>query len=690
MDDLERNLIGGLRTTGYVYDPYHVVLGSDAHEARGPNIGKDGVNLTILFLSLNRSALSVKLLNSIAEQIPNLAGEVLVADNGSDPEELRRIREACATLPFRSRILELGANYGVAGGRNRGIRQARTDWVLSIDNDIYFTSNPLSAIQEDIALLGCHFLNLPLLNAGGQTIFAKGGHLYPGLHGTELYIGGGSVCRQGPSGQGPRTAFLSTFLFGGASVLNRHTFERLGGFDDGMFIGFEDIDFSIRLFREGLKVGNSTVEVLIHDHPKPESDGDRDYERKRFARDALKRSAEYLERKHGFRVWSHGVDEWLRSRHQELGLGDPSAAAAPPPPVQKSPAPRKRPRIALVIDTDGWAFGNIARQLERHLSDRFEFVTIPMDVLDTNVDRLLLLVSDCDLVHVFWREHLRLIGSDFARAYAEALGCPYDRFHERFVKARIFSTAVYDHLFLDKAEAEERRPIFRHLVRGYYVASRRLERIYESLEGYPPPVALLEDGVDLELFAPRDLERFQNVGRRELVVGWAGNSRWAAERGDPKGVDTILKPAVEQLRREGLPIRVFFADRAERMIPHRDMPAYYGSIDVYVCTSAMEGTPNPVLESMACGVPVISTDVGIVPDAFGPRQSQFILRERSVHCLKATLGRLTSDPSLLRDLSSENLDRIRSWDWAKKVQGFASFFDHCLGRAADVGRTAGR
>ncbi|WZB73295.1 glycosyltransferase family 4 protein [Achromobacter xylosoxidans] len=43
------------------------------------------------------------------------------------------------------------------------------------------------------------------------------------------------------------------------------------------------------------------------------------------------------------------------------------------------------------------------------------------------------------------------------------------------------------------------------------------------------------------------------------------------------------------------------------------MPAYYNSLDLYVCPSAIEGTPNPVLEAMACGVPVISTDVGIVP-----------------------------------------------------------------------------
>ena len=56
------------------------------------------------------------------------------------------------------------------------------------------------------------------------------------------------------------------------------------------------------------------------------------------------------------------------------------------------------------------------------------------------------------------------------------------------------------------------------------------------------------------------------------------------------------------------------------MIAHEDMPEYYNGIDIYVCTSRTEGTPNTVLEAMACGVPVISTDVGIVPEVFGEKQ----------------------------------------------------------------------
>lgn len=51
-----------------------------------------------------------------------------------------------------------------------------------------------------------------------------------------------------------------------------------------------------------------------------------------------------------------------------------------------------------------------------------------------------------------------------------------------------------------------------------------------------------------------------------------------------------------------------------------DMPAFYSEIDVFALTSRAESAPRVILEALACGVPVISTDVGDANgmiDAFG-------------------------------------------------------------------------
>ena len=337
-----------------------------------------------------------------------------------------------------------------------------------------------------------------------------------------------------------------------------------------------------------------------------------------------------------------------------------------------------KPRIGLVIDADGWAFSNIALQLQRHLADRFDFIVIPMEIID-NVVQVLLLTKDCQLVHFFWREYLLQIGAPSCRSYVERLGIPYDDFERRYVSSKKISTSIYDHLLLAPAELSRRADIYNSMIAGYSVGSNKLRDIYQAEPHYPSPTAVLEDGVDLTLFQPRNLERLGEVPGRELVIGWAGNSKWAADiEEDFKGVNSILKPAIERLRAEGFAVALNFADRQERYIPFSEMPEYYSTIDVYVCTSKIEGTPNPILESMACGVPIVSTDVGIVPQAFGPIQQRFILKERSVDCLVEQLKILLREPLLLKEMSAENLRYIAPWDWSIKARKFGDFFDSVL------------
>jgi len=191
MSPAESELQPGVLSTAYVYDRAHYLLASDAHRLHGANIGHYGHNLTISFLSLNRASLSTRLIQSIRDQLLGFAGEVLVVDQGSTKAELDKVKAACDELRCAHQVVELGENFGVAGGRNRTMRHVRTEWVMCLDNDMVFTANPLRQIQKDIALLGCHFLNLPLLDKDRRTLFAKGGHLYTEIAGGEVRIGGG-------------------------------------------------------------------------------------------------------------------------------------------------------------------------------------------------------------------------------------------------------------------------------------------------------------------------------------------------------------------------------------------------------------------------------------------------------------------------------------------------------------------
>ncbi|MHC3908938.1 D-inositol-3-phosphate glycosyltransferase [Achromobacter marplatensis] len=271
-----------------------------------------------------------------------------------------------------------------------------------------------------------------------------------------------------------------------------------------------------------------------------------------------------------------------------------------------------------------------------------------------------------------------MIESSWCINHVQRAGVPFDVFDKRFVRSKPVTTSVYDHLFLGPEEVQERAAFFKDRVAAYTVSSKRLEGIYQGLEDFPPPSIVTHDGVDLERFGPARLERLGEVGRRPLVIGWAGNSRWATELQDAKGFNSILIPTLEKLRAEGHRIDTCFADRQIRLIPHEEMPAFYGSIDLYVCPSLFEGTPNPILEAMACGVPVVTHDVGVVREAFGPRQSEFIVTERSVEAFAEKIRQLLVQPEKLRLLSTENLERIQAWSWSKTTKAYEKFFDDVL------------
>src|SRR5690606_7909884 len=153
-----------------------------------------------------------------------------------------------------------------------------------------------------------------------------------------------------------------------------------------------------------------------------------------------------------------------------------------------------KPKIALIVDSDNWAFANIARQIVKHLGYRYDFQIIPTEVVD-NIDQILVMTADCAVTHFFWREYLNLVRHEFAQGYARLLGFAPGEFMEKYVYNRVITTSVYDHLFLTDDEIQARIPLFNDLVKGYTVSSQRLLDIYNDIDVYPAPAELAEDGV---------------------------------------------------------------------------------------------------------------------------------------------------------------------------------------------------
>lgn len=102
---------------------------------------------------------------------------------------------------------------------------------------------------------------------------------------------------------------------------------------------------------------------------------------------------------------------------------------------------------------------------------------------------------------------------------------------------------------------------------------------------------------------------------------------------------------------------------------------------MYVCASAHEGAPLPVLEAAACGPPVISTAAGIVPELVRDGVNGLIV-ERNVEAISAALRRLRDDRDLLRRMGHESRRAAeRDWTWAVRIGDYVRMFDAVIAGA---------
>ena len=168
-------------------------------------------------------------------------------------------------------------------------------------------------------------------------------------------------------------------------------------------------------------------------------------------------------------------------------------------------------------------------------------------------------------------------------------------------------------------------------------------------------IHVLRNGVDLELFHPegRDEVRADLDLRRPTLLS-VGNL--LAFKGHGVVIEALSllqeyelviagdgpdRAAFEALAREcGVSGRVRFVGS----LSQQDLRRYYCAADALVLASSREGWPNVLLEAMACGTPVIATEVGGVPEIVTSRNGGTVVKERSAPALARAVRELLAQP----------------------------------------------
>ena len=210
--------------------------------------------------------------------------------------------------------------------------------------------------------------------------------------------------------------------------------------------------------------------------------------------------------------------------------------------------------------------------------------------------------------------------------------------------------------------------LLRHAA-GLVTVSAGLKRRLVALGAAPERVRVLRNGVDLAAFRPpadREAAR-RALGFMRPTLLAVGNlvplkrhTLIVEALSHLPGVDlAIAGDGPERPRIEALARRLGLADRVRLLgrVPRESLPDIYGAADILIHPSLREGWPNVLLESMACGTPVLAADFDSVREIVGEPEAGRVFAEATPTCLAAAISGAArdaaaarGDPSLCRGL----------------------------------------
>jgi len=194
----------------------------------------------VVVVNWNGGALLDSCLDALAGQ---RASRLLVVDNGSEPEEVRRVAACDGAF-----LLPLGTNRGFARASNAGALDARLKalpYLAFVNNDALLAPGYLAAcvaaLEADAALAAVQGV---VLDGDGRLVDGLGIGWNSRREAVQVGHGATPPPLDGPPLPVPGVS-------GTAPVFRRAAFDQAGGFAGSFFAWYEDADLSLRLSRRG-------------------------------------------------------------------------------------------------------------------------------------------------------------------------------------------------------------------------------------------------------------------------------------------------------------------------------------------------------------------------------------------------------------------------------------------------------
>lgn len=124
-------------------------------------------------------------------------------------------------------------------------------------------------------------------------------------------------------------------------------------------------------------------------------------------------------------------------------------------------------------------------------------------------------------------------------------------------------------------------------------------------------------------------------------------------------------------------------------VSHSKVVELYNSSDIFLNGSEIDNQPLSILEAFACGLPVVTTDAGGIPDMVTPERTGLIVPKGAYEELAASALRLLDDPHLAQSIIDNGREECSKYQWkAVRDQWLNLYYDLArLSRASTSPRT---
>ncbi|MCJ7740898.1 glycosyltransferase family 4 protein [Candidatus Microgenomates bacterium] len=180
----------------------------------------------------------------------------------------------------------------------------------------------------------------------------------------------------------------------------------------------------------------------------------------------------------------------------------------------------------------------------------------------------------------------------------------------------------------------------------------RVRKKYELFDDYILAVGTLEPRKNLS----RVIKAFEKVSRNPLVVS----------RRKPLELVTVGKTGWQEKLPQTRHIRSL------GYIDQKDLPALYCGACLFVYPSLYEGFGLPVLEAMACGVPVVTSDRGSLKEIAA--DAALAVDPEEVEDIALKMTRIFMDEKLKSELIKKGLENAAKFTWKKTAEKVLSFY----------------